>query len=146
MKSSSASSEDTFYNWSVTLLSMKIKAHMIHRRVLLHSSVDRGFQHKVQEQTPQALQGCPSPWFGEAEGRAWYLQHSRTDSTTPIPKHSAPATRQCLLTSYSSIFQRWKQKHFRCHCLSQLFQHFIKERNSFIRKVAHKRVAVQYFW
>lgn len=42
---------------------------MINRSVLLYSIIDRGSQHRFQKQTPKALQGCPSPWFGEGEGR-----------------------------------------------------------------------------
>lgn len=110
MKRCSTSSKGTFYYWPVTLATMKMNDWMIHRSVLLYSLIDTSSQHKVQKQTPKALQGCPSPWFGEAEGRAWYLQQNRTDSTMPIPKHSAPATRKCLLhipEMKAETFQMW---------------------------------------
>lgn len=103
MKSSSASSEGTFYYQSVTLLSMKMNDRTKQRSVLLYSLIERGSQHKVQEQTPKALQGCPSPLGRQGAGHGTF---NRTEQIPLCPFPSIqllpPGNASSLLTPPSS--------------------------------------------
>lgn len=80
-----------------------------------------------------------SLWFKEVGGQGMGSSTGQTFSISSIQEQAslaALATTQCPLTAYASTFQRWKQRHFRYNCLSQLSQDFKKERNSFNIKVA----------
>lgn len=154
MKSSSASSEGTFYYWSVPLLSMEMNDCVIHRSHCTPEQIEVP-STKSTNRLQRHCKAVPhTVWGGRGQDMVPSTEQNRF--TTPIPKHSAlPGNASSLLTpslllthflltSYcipemkAEIFQIWLP----VPVVSTLH---IKGRNPFIIKVTHKRVAVQYF-
>lgn len=143
MKSSSASSEGTFYYWSVPLLSMKMNDCVIHRS---HCTPEQ-IEVPSTKSTNRLQRHCKAvPHHGLGRQRAGHGTFNRTEQ---IPLRPFPNIQlyqampphfllPCIPEMKAEIFQIWLP----VPVVSTLH---IKGRNPFIIKVTHKRVAVQYF-
>lgn len=97
MKSSSASSEGTFYYWSVPLLSMEMNDCVIHRSHCTPEQIEVP-STKSTNRLQRHCKAVPhTVWGGRGQDMVPSTEQNRF--TTPIPKHSAlPGNASSLLT------------------------------------------------